>query len=45
MVRTIPQRQIPSIVVLIGASKKNIETKNPIGHINSDRTISQKTLF
>lgn len=42
MVKTIPHRQISPTDVLIGVSKKNNDTKKPIGHNNSDRTINQK---
>ena len=45
MVRTIPHRQTSSKAERIGASKKNIDAKKNSGHINSDRTTSQKTAF
>jgi len=45
MVSTTPHRQIPSINVRIGASKMKTEAKRKMGHINNDRTMSQKKTF
>lgn len=44
MVKTMPHRQISSTEVRIGASKKNNDTKDPIGHNKSDKTINQKII-
>lgn len=44
MVKTMPHRQISSTDVRIGASKKNNDTKNAIGHNKRDKTINQKKI-
>jgi hypothetical protein len=43
MVSVAPQRQIASTVERIGASKKNIDIKKPIGQKTINRIMSQKS--